>query len=271
VDGQEPESKWVQARGLRLHCADWGGEGLQPLVLLHGLQDCARLWDYLAAPLSDRFHVLALDHRGHGDSPRADSYGLEDYVGEAGDFIAALGLENVLLVGHSAGGKNAFIHTARHPERITRLVIVDMDPDAFNPGSATMFQRYNTESDEYSDLDAVVERLRSRQPGSTEEILRHCAVHLTKPSANGGLTWKRDRTLLARYERPGAWAYLPRITVPTLIVRGSDSDLLTQPVAERMQREIPDCRLELIEGGGHWSHLERPDVFLHTVRPFLEG
>jgi pimeloyl-ACP methyl ester carboxylesterase len=54
-------------------------------------------------------------------------------------------------------------------------------------------------------------------------------------------------------------------------VRGSDSPLLTQPVATRMQQEIRDCRLELIEGGGHWSHLEQPDTFLDAVRPFLEA
>ncbi len=82
---QQPESKWIEANGVRLHYVDWGGGGggsdvsgaKQPLLLVHGLQDCCRLWDFFARQVSDRYHVIALDHRGHGDSGWADSYGLE--------------------------------------------------------------------------------------------------------------------------------------------------------------------------------------------------
>ncbi len=262
------ESRWVEAHGLRLHYLDWGGDG-PPLLLLHGLQDCAALWETLAAGIGGQYHVIALDHRGHGDSPWADSYRLDDYVKEAGGVIEALDLRDVVLMGHSAGSKNAFIHVAEHPERIARLVITDMDPDAHNPGSVAMISRYKSESDEYADLDAVVERLRSRQPGSPEAVLRANAVALTKPSPGGGLVWKRDRNVVAQYDRPDAWAYLPRISVPTLIVRGAESTLLTGPVARRMRDAIPDCRLVELDGGGHWAHLESPDAYARVLLDFL--
>ena len=142
----------MRARGLNLHYLDWGGEGQQPMLLLHGLQDCAACWDLFAPRMTDRYHVLALDHRGHGDSPQASdgSYKLADYVGELTAVINALDLKSLVLIGHSAGGKNAFIYASQHSERLDRLVIVDMDPDATNPGSATMFQRYRTESDTWA-------------------------------------------------------------------------------------------------------------------------
>ena len=175
-----------------------------------------------------------------------------------------------MLIGHSAGGKNAFIYTAEHPGDVAKLVITDMDPDAYNPGSVAMISRYKGESDEYDDLAGVVERLRSRQPGSTEEVLRANAVDLTTPAADGRLGWKRNRDVVTQYDRPDAWAYLPRISAPTLIVRGADSTLLTRDVAERMQRTIPDCCLAEIPDGGHWAHLERPDLYLRIVREFLD-
>ena len=262
------ESRWVEAHGLRLHYLDWGGDGA-PVLLLHGLQDCAGLWETLAAGIGGRYHVIALDARGHGDSPWAGSYRLADYVREAGAVIEALDLRDLALVGHSAGGKNAFVHVAEHPERIAKLVITDMDPDAHNPGSAAMISRYKSESDEYADLDAVVERLRSRQPGSPADVLLANAAALTKPASGGGLVWKRDRNVVTRYDRPDAWAYLPHISVPTLIVRGAESTLLTGPVARRMREAIPDCRLVEIDGGGHWAHLESPEAYERAVLDFL--
>ena len=265
-----PTSHTVNAHGLRLHYLDWGNDDLPPMLLLHGLQDCAGLWRSFAEGVRDSYHVVALDHRGHGDSPGATSYALEDYVREVGGVIDALGLCNVVLIGHSAGGKNAFIYTAEHPGDVAKLVITDMDPDAYNPGSVAMISRYKGESDEYDDLAGVVERLRSRQPGSTEDVLRANAVDLTTPAAGGRLRWKRHRDVVTQYDRPDAWAYLPRIDAPTLIVRGADSTLLTRDVAERMQQTIPNCRLAEIPDGGHWAHLESPDLYLRIVREFLD-
>ena len=242
------------------------------MVLLHGLQDCARLWDYFAEPVSSKYHVIAIDHRGHGDSPpaTADTYKLADYVSEVRDIMEGLDLTNVVLAGHSAGSKNAWIYTAERPGRVSRLIITDMDPDAHNPGSVEMISRYKSEDDDYPDLGAVIERLRSRQPHSTDEVLQHCAVQLTKPDGSGGLVWKRDRTVVTAYDRPDAWKFLPRVNVPTLIVRGADSTLLNAEVARRMNSAIPDCRLVELPNSAHWVHLERIEEYQRTVEEFLE-
>jgi pimeloyl-ACP methyl ester carboxylesterase len=265
----EPESRWINAHSLRLHYVDYGNAHLPPLLLLHGLQDCSRLWDLFAAHMRGRFHVMALDSRGHGDSPWAETYHLDDYVQELAGVIEALDLRDLTLMGHSAGGKNSFMYAAGQPEHLKRLVILDMDPDAYNPGSAQMFTRYTTESDDYADLEAVVQRLRSRQPKSSQAVLEHNARQMTKPNASGGLTWKRDRTLVTKYERPDAWDALPKIAVPTLIVRGAHSPLLTAPVAVRMQAAIPQCTLVEVAGGGHWVHLEEPEAFARTLDVYL--
>ena len=257
------------------------------MVLLHGLQDCARSWDVFAAAMSRDYNVVALDHRGHGDSEwappethlspsqgeieRGSRYRLDDYVEDVKALVEALSLRDVVLVGHSAGGRNAFLYTVRHPQTVKALAIVDIDPDAANPESASMFRRYHAESDEWASLDAVIERLRSRQPNSTDEMLAHQARHMTRPAPSGKRVWKRDRRLLEAYERPDLWAEWSRITCPTLIARGRQSNLLTHEVAVRMREAIPRARLAELEGGGHWFYQELPGPFEATVRWFLAG
>ena len=243
------------------------------MVLLHGLQDCARSWDVFASAMCHDYNVVALDHRGHGDSERAapDRYRLDDYIEDVKALVEALSLRDIVLVGHSAGGRNAFLYTVRHPETVRALVIVDIDPDAANPESASMFRRYKAESDEWGSLDAVIERLRSRQPSSTDEMLAHQARHMTRPAPSGKRVWKRDRRLVEAYERPDLWAEWSRIECPTLIARGRQSNLLTHEVAVRMREAIPRARLAELEGGGHWFYQELPGPFEATVRWFLQA
>ena len=271
--GPTPASGHVDAGGVRLYYVDWGNHGAPAMVLLHGLQDCARSWDFFAASMRDDYHVVALDHRGHGDSGRAspERYRLRDYVSDVHALVDHLGLRSITLVGHSAGGRNAFMFALDRPELVRALVIVDIDPDAVNPDSRSMFVRYNTESDEWESLDAVVERLRSRQPNSTDEMLAHQALHMTSELGGGRRAWKRDRALLAAYERPDLWAEWSSLRCPTLVLRGRQSDLLTHEVAVRMREAVPGARLAELEGGAHWFYQEQPSDFEGAVRWFLDG
>ena len=264
-----PASHAVRAHGFDLRYLNWGNPDAPPLLLLHGLQDSAALWATFAESMRDDFHVVALDHRGHGDSPRADSYRLADYVAETKDVIDALGLTGATLIGHSAGSKNAWMCIAQHPGAASRLIITDMDPDSYNPGSVAMISRYKGESDVYPDFEAVVERLRSRQPNASDEELRRNVGALAVQTGDGAYTWKRSRDVVTQYDRPDVWEQLPLVSVPTLIVRGADSTLLRHDVAVRMTEAIPDCRLVEIPGGGHWVHLEQPDAYAAAVRSFL--
>ena len=267
-----PKSGYVEAGGLRLHYLDWGNAQAQPMVLLPGLQDCARSWDFFASNMSADFHVVALDHRGHGDSEwaRPDRYRLGDYVADVEALVDHLGLTDMVLVGHSAGGRNAWMYAISHPDSVSSLVVVDIDPDAVNPESQSMFERYRAEPDDWESLDAVVERLRGRQPESTYEMLRHQAVQMTKEMPGGRRAWKRDRTLLGAYERPDLWEEWRRIRWPTLIVRGRQSALLRHEVAVRMREAITRVRLAELDGGGHWFYQEFPGAFETTVRWFLQ-
>ncbi len=275
----QPTDGFFDADDVRLHYLDWGSPApdAPTMVLLHGLQDCARSWDVFAAAMRSEYRVAALDSRGHGDSAHTapDAYGFRDYVADVEALVSHLDPNELVLVGHSAGGRYAFVFAAEHPDAVSSLVVVDIDPDAVNPDSRGMFVRYNAESDEWDSLDAVVERLRDRQPQSTDEMLRHQARWMTRELADGRRVWKRDRLLLGAYERPDLWAEWSSLTVPTLIVRGRQSNLLTHEVAVRMREAIagsaPMLRLAELEGGGHWFYQEFPGAFEATVRWFLDA
>ncbi len=268
-----PQDSYFELDGLRLHYVDWGNEEAQPLVLLHGLQDCARSWDTFATWASARFRVVALDHRGHGDSDwaPADRYRFQDYVSDVEGLVQHLDLDDIVLMGHSAGGRNAFLHALSQPQAVRSLIIVDIDPDEVNPASRQMFERYRTEGDEWESMEAVVERLRNRQPNSADEMLLRQAMHMTKALDDGRRVWKRDPALITAYERPDLWTEWSRLSCPTLIIRGRQSELLSHEVAVRMREALPGSRLAELEGGGHWFYQEFPGAFEKTVRWFLDG
>ena len=269
----QPKDSYFELDGLRLHYVDWGNEGARPFLLLHGLQDCARSWDTFASSISPRFRVIALDHRGHGDSAwaSADRYRLQDYVSDVEGLVHHLDLRDFVLMGHSAGGRNAFLHVLSHPELVHSLIIADIDPDEINPASRQMFERYGREGDEWDSMEAVVERLRTRQPNSSDEMLLHQAKHMTRALDDGRRVWKRDPALLSAYERPDLWTQWSKISCPTLIIRGRQSELLNHEVAVRMREALPGSKLAELEGGGHWLYQEFPGAFEKTVRWFLDG
>ena len=123
------------------------------MVLLHGLQDCARSWDVFSRAMSGEYRVISLDSRGHGcsDFPVSSSLGsgyrFVDYVSDITTLIDNLGLEKPILVGHSAGGRYAFSYTSLNPQNVRALVVVDIDPDSVNQSSSGMFDRYMNESE----------------------------------------------------------------------------------------------------------------------------
>ena len=189
---------------------------------MHGLQDCARSWDTFAASLAVEYRVIALDSRGHGDSgrPLDGAYGFEEYVSDIGALLDTLHLNDPILVGHSAGGRYVYTYAARNPHKVRALVVVDIDPDSINVSSAGMFDRYLSEPDEWSSIAAVVERLRLRQPRSSDLMLLSQAEVMTKPVKAGSTSriWKRDRSILESYQRPNLWDVWKSIRCPTVII-----------------------------------------------------
>src|SRR5262245_43544037 len=125
-----PESQFVVRNAVKLHHLDWGDHGLHPIVLLHGSRLHAHVWNHCCRRVSDRYHIIALDQRGHGESGWAgqDGYQMERFYEDLRAVVEARKLPRFTLIGHSLGGRVSMLYAHRHPDRLERLVLVDITP-----------------------------------------------------------------------------------------------------------------------------------------------
>jgi len=266
-----PEDRFVSVNGMRLHYLDWGNQGSPPLILLHGLCSNAHYWDFFADSVRDDFHVLALDQRGHGDSEWSRSYAPRDYVADLEAFVETLGLHDLMIIGHSMGGVNAILFSARRPDRMYRLVVVDIGPELSNEGAERLKQEMATFPTEFDSMDSIYDYLRLVHPRYGEGFLCHQIRHATRSDQNGRFSFKFDLAL--NETRMGSpewlWEYLEGITCPTLIIRGTESDVLDDHVACRMIDILPDGVSVDIRGACHSVPGDNPGEFEKVVLRFL--
>jgi esterase len=268
------QDKTVELGGLPFHYRDWGNEGAQPLLLLHGYTGHARSWDTFAGAMRERFRVLALDQRGHGETGWATDYAPERMVEDVDAFARALELRRFALLGLSMGGRNAYAYAALHPEEVERLVIVDIGPEIVAAGSDRI-RAGVLAPDTFDDPEEAVRAARAANPRAPDAELRHRVTNNLMRRDNGRWTWRYDPALrapdrpLPRPDPEAAWALLARIACPTLLVRGAHSDILSEETAARMVATIPDCRLVEVADAGHSVPLDNPPGFRAAVEPFL--
>lgn len=267
-----PASRTVDLGGLNFHYTDWGGGG-PPLVMLHGLSGHARTWDHTAAALSGRYRVLALDQRGHGDTSWASQYGFAPMAGDLLAFLDALDLREIALMGLSMGGIVAFVFAAAYPERVSRLVVLDIGPEIAPTGARNVANALAAK-DIFSSEDEAVAQARAGNPRPTDEALRHRVAHNLRPLQDGTLTFKYDKAL----RRPAAifdhtadelWAAWRGVSCSLLLVRGEDSDVLAFETAQRMLAENSNASLASIPDCGHSITLDSPQGLLDVVSPWL--
>lgn len=271
----EVQDLTIALNGLRFHYRDWGNSSAPPLVLLHGLSSHARSWDTLARALRNRYRVLALDQRGHGESDWTDEYSAERRVEDLEAFVQAMGLAPFNLLGLSMGGICAYGYAARHPETLDRLVIVDIAPTLETGGINRIFGSAEAKS-VFDDPEEALAQARTLNPRADEQEQRHRTLSNLKKTADGRWTWRYDpanftqnRSRASQPDPETTWVSLRNITCPTLVIRGALSDLLSPAAAERMAATIPDCRLVEVPDAGHSVPLENPKGFVAAVRTFL--
>ncbi len=273
----EPREREITLGALRFHYLEWGKAEAPALILLHGFTGHARTWDHIAAPMADRFKVLALDQRGHGDSDRAPdgNYRVASMAQDLAAFADALCLNRFSLVGQSMGGRVAIAYAGSHPGRVERLVLVDIGPEIAPEGLARIRTTVGNIPDELASEEQAYLLLRTASPRYSEPLLRHRIKHGFHRLADGRLTWKYDKVLRTqarenRRDVPDLWPDLARIDCPTLIVRGIESDVLSPQIAKRMLEVLPDGRLVEVADAGHTVPGDQPEAFLAGIRGFLE-
>jgi pimeloyl-ACP methyl ester carboxylesterase len=270
----EARSESVVVDGLTLHLLEWGPRHAPVVLFLHGFTGHAWQAEHPARVLGDRYRVVALDQRGHGDSERADVYGAVPMTADVIGVLDALGVEQAAVVGHSMGGIVGTCVAALHPERVTRLVLGDIGPEPAAEGVSRI--RANVaERDTFTSVDDAFDAQAALNPTADPIALRHRVEHNLVAVGDGTLTWKYDPALRdgrARYENYATdeqWALFAAITMPVLIIRGERSDILSVDLAERMLATNPHASLVTLAGAGHSVATDAPDLVAAALDAFL--
>lgn len=271
------QDRTLTLNGLRFHYLDWGNASAQALVCLHGFTSHAHSWDTFARAVRDRYHVLALDQRGHGETEWATDYHATRRVEDLEAFVSQLGLDRFVLMGLSMGGRCAYQYAARHPEKIERLIIVDIAPESATAGTQRITAGIQAQ-DVFNDPEEAFAVARRANPRPADADLRARVQHGLMQREDGKWTYRYDvglrrtpggRRLATPEEVDYDWQSLKNITCPTLLVRGESSDVLSPELAQRMVDSMPGCRLIAVPNSGHSVPLDNPSGFLVAVEPFL--
>jgi pimeloyl-ACP methyl ester carboxylesterase len=289
----EYSERFFRSGTLRIHFRDWGDPALPPLVIVHGLRDHSHSFDDLARGLVDRFHVLALDLRGHGDSETTPYYHFGHFVLDLHNLIRALRLSRPVIIGHSMGGEIVGTYGGCFPDVPAALVVIE----GLGPPPPDMEEEVRWTIDGFrridqalagqrglDDLEAAYRRLHERNPRLSEAKARELALLGTRAREDGKLEWKFDSMLTTMaltgpFNLDYAMAFWRRITAPTLIVHGAESGEFwrSSPAARYLDADDLERRLACfrdasfveIPGAGHMVHFDRPRELLTSIRSFL--
>ncbi|MBI4293986.1 MAG: alpha/beta hydrolase [Betaproteobacteria bacterium] len=271
-------SHFIVRDNIRLHHLDWGGNGRHPVVLVHGVRLHAHVWNHFSRRFRDRFHIVALDQRGHGDSgwgAAAESYHIEDFYGDLRAVVEARGLSRFTLIGHSLGGVVSMLFAHRHHDQLERLVLVDVTAGRpVVPAGADLSRITETQPPrEFDSLESATDYVRQTMALAPRHMVEESVRCGIRRSDDGRYTWKYDPVLFRRRRPPTAamdfWQLVSSIPTPTLLQYGSHSRVVTPELAARMAQTMPNCTVERIEGAGHALFTDQPEAFAASVERFL--
>jgi pimeloyl-ACP methyl ester carboxylesterase len=290
-------SRNTVVNGLRLHFLEWGDPAAPAILLLHGGNQTSHSWDLVSLALAGRYHIIALDQRGHGDTewPRDGAADRHVKADDAFRLLATLGIERPMVAGHSMGGITAMTLLSTHPELAGKAVIVDVGPDVA-PEGAKYIGNFVASVHEVGSLDEFVDRVAAYDPFRSREHISRTVKYNLMQRSDGILVSKHDHRerfdrsprpspvvelddpvpaqatdaeLVARIDRP-TYEDVARIPCPTLIVRGEQSNVLLPDMAERFKQVLPKGRLVEVPRCGHNVHSQNTAGFLAAVEPFLK-
>ena len=288
---------WIPCRGVRLRAHEWGDPEGPPVLLCHGAFDHAHGFDMLAPLLAERFRVISLDARGHGDSEWVDAY---MWTLDVMDIVMVLRFIDrpTHLVGHSKGGGQATEAAVVAGDRVRQLVNMDgfgpLDDNGFSPPGAAetvdlsfaercaLFldrrraAKTRLEWAAHPSLDDLVARRGRQNPRLDPAWLRYFVYYAARESEDGW-RWKVDPQMVmggfgpfkTQWIAPG-WTPL---SVPMLALIGSVADHwgpLPEEILEERLGYVPDLTRATVKDSGHFLHMEQPDQTARLILEFLD-
>ncbi|ACZ76050.1 alpha/beta hydrolase fold protein [Dickeya parazeae Ech586] len=236
-----------------------------PVVLIHGLFGNLDNLGVLARDLQKHHDTVQVDLRNHGLSPRSSEMTYPAMAQDVCELIDELGLERVILIGHSMGGKVSMALTERLAARIDRIVAIDIAPVDYQ------VRRHDKV---FAAIRAVSDAGVTQRSQAAEIMRPHLSgeegvVQFLLKSFQQG-EWRFNVPVLwDQYEHIVGWKEVSPWTGSILFIRGSESPYLDDRYRDDLVRQFPAARAHVVSGAGHWVHAEKPDAVLRAIHRFL--
>ena len=298
VDFSAPKGDFFNANGIRFHYLDWGGTGF-PIVFLHGNLQSANTWDLIAIQLRDRYHCFGLDQRNHGETDRVRDSGQFGnnrtvMIEDARAFVDLLGLKEYFLVGMSMGGSVSMGYIVKHPQGIKALTLIDVTPSfggpiTPNPGARAETDRPNFRFlNEFESLEQAVDLAMKANPGRPRVHLEYTLTNSLMQREDGKWVWKRprlepttppprpepptpERLMEQRKQQEQQWEDISKISIPTLLVLGGDSDRTSKEQGVRFADTVKGSKVVTIPGASHNVQGDQPKALGAELKKFFGG
>jgi non-heme chloroperoxidase len=306
MDQSPHKSEFVDVKGVKLHYLDWGGTG-QTLLFLAGMGCNAHVFDEFAPRFTDRFHVLALTRRGHGESDHPDNgYDIETLTEDIRQFLDDLNIKKVILAGHSLAGMELSHFAASYPERILNLVYLDAAYDRSNAAYKNFIEKNplpkmqpSDQKESFYSVEEYFASIRKAYPGLAaiwDESMQSQSLHEITLTTEGKVVDRMSDAIGAALMQ-AMTTYVPedaKVKAPTLGIyaisngRYYIAEWMTEEQkmqvheffetvndpwqAENIQifkQNIPHAKVVEIPEGHHYCFLKNPDRVFEEMREFL--
>lgn len=265
-------SRQVQVGEFNLHYYEGGPQGAETILMVHGFGADKDNWLRFSRPLTARYHVIALDLPGFGDSSKPDaSYDVGSQVERLHAFAKAIGIRRLHLIGNSMGGHIAALYAARHPEQVLSVALLD-NAGVSAPQASELFKRLERGEanplliNSADDFNKMLDFLFVQQPPLPESLKQYLAM---RAMASHDFNQKIFSQLRERYVP--LEPELAKIQVPTLLLWGDQDQVLDLSSIKVMQPLLKQPSVVIMQACGHLPMIERPEETAEHYQKFLDG
>ena len=243
------------------------GEG-QPLIILHGLFGSLDNWLTLGKKFSKSFKVYLVDQRNHGRSFHSEDFSYDIMADDLYSLIIKENLQDIVIMGHSMGGKTAMQFTQKYPHIVEKLIVADIGPKEYPMHHNHIIKALNS-----IDLNVVKSRKQANEimasyipEFSIQQFLLKNLYWIEKDQ----LAWKINLSVIsAKISEVIAETSRELILTKTLFLSGENSDYILETDYAEIKKYFPNSEIEIIENASHWLHADNPEAFYTKVIAFI--
>jgi len=244
-----------------------------PVIILHGLFGMSDNWATFGKQLAKEYEVFIPDLRNHGRSPHSNEFDYTFLLNDLVEFIQEQNLRDIILIGHSMGGKVAMLAALSHPEIIKKLIVLDISPVSKTPSPEIMQIIEAIKTLDLCGLDSR-EEIKKQLAGIIEKrkIVEFLLKNIQRLESNT-FSWKFNvASVSENLEKIADGIETETIfNKPTLFIGGEKSDYITGENIYQVFQIFPEAQIDVISNAGHWLHVDAPEELLDIVMDFIRN